>query len=918
MFALKPLSPFKSTFSGNPLRRAPAVNGVSRLSRMSRSGWYSASRLTVRAVISSEDKAVEGAGKLVEGKDVNGSMASGSQAKDGIEVRAVVTIRKKMKEKITEKIEHQWELLMSGFGQKILIQLISEEIDPVTNSGKSVESFVRGWVPKPSEHSHIIEYTADFTVPSDFGNPGAVLITNFQGKEFYLVEIVIHGFDGGPLFFPANTWIHSRNDNPESRIVFRNQTYLPSQTPAGIKDLRREDILSIRGNGKGERKHHDRIYDYDVYNDLGNPDKDQDLARPVLGGDERPYPRRCRTGRRPTKTDPLSESRIEKPHPVYVPRDETFEEIKQNTFSAGRMKALLHNLIPLIAATLSSSDIPFMCFSDIDKLYNEGVVLKDDENNEIGNLLENMMKQVTGVGPRLLKYDIPAVVKRDRFAWLRDNEFGRQVLAGVNPVNIEILKGFPIVSKLDPAIYGPPESAITKELIQQELPEMSVERAIEEMRLFILDYHDMLLPFMKGMNSLPGRKAYASRTVFFYTKTGILKPIAIELSLPPTHSSSRNKHVYTQGHDATTHWIWKLAKAHVCSNDAGIHQLVNHWLRTHACMEPYIIATHRQLSSMHPIYKLLDPHMRYTLEINALARQSLINGGGIIEFCFSPGKYAMEISSAAYDSMWQFDLDALPADLIRRGMAIEDPSMPCGVKLVIEDYPYAADGLLIWSAIKEWVESYVEHFYSEPNSVTSDVELQAWWNEIKDKGHPEKKNEPWWPKLNTKEDLSGILTIMIWVASGQHAALNFGQYPFGGYVPNRPTLMRKLIPDENDPDYEKLILNPQHAFLSSLPTQLQATKVMAVQETLSTHSPDEEYLGKVSHLHRNWINDQEVLKLFDRFSERLEEIEETIRKRNKNARLKNRSGAGIPPYELLLPSSDAGVTGRGIPNSISI
>lgn len=96
---------------------------------------------------------------------------------------------------------------------------------------------------------------------------------------------------------------------------------------------------------------------------------------------------------------------------MYVPWDETFEEIKQNTFSAGRMKALLHNLIPLIAATLSSSDIPFMCFSDIDKLYNEGVVLKDDEKNEIGNLLENMMKQVTGVGPRLLKYDIPAVVK---------------------------------------------------------------------------------------------------------------------------------------------------------------------------------------------------------------------------------------------------------------------------------------------------------------------------------------------------------------------------------------------------------------------------------------------------------------------------------------------------------------------------
>lgn len=244
--------------------------------------------------------------------------------------------------------------------------------------------------------------------------------------------------------------------------------------------------------------------------------------------------------------------------------------------------------------------------------------------------------------------------------------------------------------------------------------------------------------------------------------------------------------------------------------------------------------------------------------------------------------------------------------------------MPCGIKLVIEDYPYAADGLLVWSAIKEWVESYVERYYSEPNSVTTDVELQAWWDEIKNKGHPDKRNEPWWPKLETKEDLSGILTTMIWVASGQHAAINFGQYPFGGYVPNRPTLIRKLIPHEDDPDYEKFMLNPQHTFLSSLPTQLQATKIMAVQDTLSTHSADEEYLGQVNPFHAHWTNDHEILKLFGKFSAKLEEIEKIINKRNKDTRLKNRSGAGVPPYELLLPTSGPGVTGRGIPNSISI
>lgn len=113
------------------------------------------------------------------------------------------------------------------------------------------------------------------------------------------------------------------------------------------------------------------------------------------------------------KSDPMCESRIEKPHPIYVPRDETFEEIKQDTFSAGRLKALFHNLIPSLAATLSKSDIPFKCFSEIDKLYIDGVTLKDEEQRGIVEnlLVGKVMKQVLSAGQRLLKYEIPAVIK---------------------------------------------------------------------------------------------------------------------------------------------------------------------------------------------------------------------------------------------------------------------------------------------------------------------------------------------------------------------------------------------------------------------------------------------------------------------------------------------------------------------------
>jgi lipoxygenase len=76
---------------------------------------------------------------------------------------------------------------------------------------------------------------------------------------------------------------------------------LPSQTPRGLQRLRKQELALLRGNGEGERKDSDRIYDYDVYNDLGDPDTNIELERPILGGTKQyPYPRRCLTGRKPS------------------------------------------------------------------------------------------------------------------------------------------------------------------------------------------------------------------------------------------------------------------------------------------------------------------------------------------------------------------------------------------------------------------------------------------------------------------------------------------------------------------------------------------------------------------------------------------------------------------------------------------
>ncbi|GJV99382.1 lipoxygenase 1, chloroplastic [Tanacetum coccineum] len=350
---------------------------------------------------------------------------------------------------------------------------------------------------------------------------------------------------------------------------------------------------SQKANLKSEKVNY--TSDILVESDFGG----NDILYPILAVQKIPYPRRCRTGRAPSDTDISAESRVEKSFPLYVPRDEQFEESKQNTFSTSRLKAVLHNLLPSMVASISKKH-DIKGFSQIESLYSEGVLLKlglqDDLIKELRlpNLVTRLHESSQGGG-----------FLKDQFSWLRDDEFARQALAGVNPVTH-------------------PDANMAFDL-----------RAMED-----VTHPDANMAFDLRPTESQGQGLHvistvqAQRPVIRTIRT--LKPIAIELSLPWALPGSQPKRVLTPPVDATSNWTWQLAKAHVYSNDAGFHQLSHHWLRTHAAMEPFILSAHRQLSAMHSIYKLLDPHMRYTLEINAIARQNLLNADGVIEQGFTP------------------------------------------------------------------------------------------------------------------------------------------------------------------------------------------------------------------------------------------------------------------------------------------
>lgn len=88
--------------------------------------------------------------------------------------------------------------------------------------------------------------------------------------------------------------------------------------------------------------------------------------------------------------------------------------------------------------------------------------------------------------------------------------------------------------------------------------------------------------------------------------------------------------------------------------------------RCHAVIEPVIIASNRQLSKLHPIYQLMAPHFVNTLEINRLARSTLIAAGGSIESNFTPRQYALAMAAVHYRDTWTFESQALPTDLVNR------------------------------------------------------------------------------------------------------------------------------------------------------------------------------------------------------------------------------------------------------------
>ncbi|XP_014900694.1 polyunsaturated fatty acid 5-lipoxygenase [Poecilia latipinna] len=447
--------------------------------------------------------------------------------------------------------------------------------------------------------------------------------------------------------------------------------------------------------------------------------------------------------------------------------------------------------------------------------------------------------------------------------WKEDFMFGYQFLNGCNPVLIckctELPDKFPV----------------TNEMVSVSLErDLTLEQEIKAGNIFIVDY-DML----EGINANstdPYTQQYlaAPMCLLYRNLRNKILPIAIQLGQDPDENPI---FLPTDGQ-----YDWLLAKIWVRSADFQHHQNITHLLRTHLMTEVFGIAMFRQLPAVHPVFKLLIPHIRFTIAINTKAREQLICECGIFDKANATGGGGhIQLVQKATKTL-TFRSLCFPDMIKSRGMDSTEE---------LPTYFYRDDGYKVWEATKSFVSDVIGIYYTSDERVQGDEEIQAFVKDVCSFGMQDFDHCEFPKSLKTRDELVEYLTVVIFTASSQHAAVNFGQYDWCSWIPNAPSTMRKPPPKEKGQVDVKTIIE-------SLPDRGRSSWHLGAVWALSQYQENELYLGMYPDEH---FIEKPVKDAMGKFRKELAEITRSIKRRNEEKKL---------PYYNMSPDK--------IPNSVAV
>jgi arachidonate 15-lipoxygenase len=455
---------------------------------------------------------------------------------------------------------------------------------------------------------------------------------------------------------------------------------------------------------------------------------------------------------------------------------------------------------------------------------------------------------------------IPAVAKTHA----SDEAFAQLQVAGFNPLMIQRIaqldERFPVTEAQYQAVMGGDDS---------------LAAAGAEGRLYLSDY-GVLEHAIHGTYLTYQKYAYAPLALFAVPKgadpSRQLRAIAIQAGQTP----DADHPIVTP---KSAHYNWLAAKAMVQVADANFHEAVSHLGRTHLFVGPFVLATHRQLPEQHPLSLLLRPHFEGTLAINDAARRILIAPGGGVDRLLSSTIDNARVLAVVGLQSYGFNAAMLPQQLKQRG--VDDVN-------ALPVYPYRDDALLIWEAIHRWVSNYLGLYYPSDTQVQQDKALQAWAIEVQAPNGGRVVDFGEQGSIQTRDYLINAVTLIIFTASAQHAAVNFPQKDIMSHAPTQPLagyLPASILRGEvSEQDYFNL-----------LPPLEQAQHQINLLNLLGSI-----YYNRLGDYPDGHFSDTQIQPLLQAFQTKLQQIEGIIEQRNQKR----------PAYNYLLPSR--------IPQSINI
>ncbi|KAG7221852.1 hypothetical protein INR49_017028, partial [Caranx melampygus] len=436
--------------------------------------------------------------------------------------------------------------------------------------------------------------------------------------------------------------------------------------------------------------------------------------------------------------------------------------------------------------------------------------------------------------------------------WKEDALFAYQFLNGANPILIQrctvLPKNFPVTNDMV-SLSG----------------SCSLAEEMKNGNIYLCDYKRL-----NGAkpNIINGKKHYLMAPLVLLHKTpdDKLMPIAIQLKQTPAPDNP----IFVP---ADSEYDWLMAKIFVRSADFSEHQLNVHLLRTHLLAEVFAVSLLRNLPMVHPLYKLLIPHTRYTLQINFLARRRLISEEGVFtQFSSSGGEAMLKILKRSLSSVTYSSL-CIPEDIAERGL--ED----------VPNYYYRDDGLRLWDIIFRFVKGILSHYYKNDSEVQQDSELQKWIMDIFEHGFLSQAQTGIPQRFTTVAELIKFVTMAIFTGSAQHAAVNSGQYDYGGWMPNTPIALQLPPPTTKGTTSEATMLQ-------TFPDVNTTVQGMATMWLLSRQSSDFVQLGQYNEDH---FNEEVPRKLIKFFQGELEVLSKAIKVRNRDLEI---------PYTYLDPEEE--------------